>query len=244
MNEGILLNAALTFAGAAGYLAILERALHAPRTPARDATALFVFAVGAHLFLASLRQVVAYASQTAPALVALDATLFRIVSVVGALGVIPLVMLAAEAAYERGIALGLGWTLAIVSAFGLTLFLAGEITGPHASAWGSDWQIVDAGTRTLVPLAVGLPAMLAAVLLHTTSSQFPDPQGSQGRRLAIAAMVYYLAMVPDAMGLEGLTFLGARAVAAASALVAWTALSRVAPAPPATPRPTLLSGPR
>lgn len=225
MNEGILLNGVITLTGGAGYLALLPRLLQRRGERADAAQAVFVFAVGANLLLAGLRQIVAAGAQSSPdrllvralglGLTQIDITLYYLAAVVAALTVISISFLAAELAGKPQRAVQVGFALTILAAFGLTLMLLSPLDGPVVSYWGSDWRMADTGVSRLLATLLGLPAAGAvAVMLRTRKLPM----------LAFAALVYYGALVPNALGLSDVAFMVARIAAASSALLAWEAL--------------------
>lgn len=225
MNDGILLNGVITITGGAGYLALLPRLLQRRETRAQAAQALFVFAVGAHLALAGLRQIVAAAAQSSPdrlivqalgiGVVHVDITLYYLSAIVAALTVIALAFLAAELAGKPQRAVQAGFVLTALAAFGLTLLFLSPLEGPSVSYWGSDWRVADTGASHLLATLLGVPAAVAIVVM-LRARQMP--------MLAFAALVYYGALIPDALGLSDIAFMVARIAAASSALLAWEAL--------------------
>lgn len=236
MNDGILLNGVITLTGGAGYLALLPRLLQRRGTRTQAAQAVFVFAVGAHLLLAGLRQIVAAGAQASPdrvfvqalgiGLTQIDVTLFYLASIIAALTVISLAYLACELAEKPLRAVQVGYALTCLAAVGLTLMFLSPLEGPIASYWGSDWRVADTRVSLLLAALVGLPALGAIALMLRTRKM---------TMLAFAALVYYAALIPDAVGLSDIAFMVARIAAASSALLAWEALRVPHTVPPLAP---------
>lgn len=225
MNDGILLNGVITLTGGAGYLALLSRLLQRRETRAEAAQAAFVFAVGAHLALAGLRQIVAAVAQSSPdrlivqalgiGVVQIDLTLYYLSAIVAALTVIALGFLAAELAGKPRRAVQVGFVLTLLASVGLTLMFLSPLEGPDVSDWGSDWRAADTGVSLFLAALLGVPSILAIVVM-LRARKMP--------MLAFAALVYYGALIPDALGLSDIAFMVARIAAASSALLAWEAL--------------------
>lgn len=223
MNEGVLLNATISLTGGVAYLILAARSSGAGADRARW---LFTTFVGIHLALAGVRQAVAFMSMsdasilsTLPVdLVALDLAIFRVTTVVGAVTIVPFAYAAAQLAapqWSRAVAVFLGG-LAIS---GLTLYFLADLSGPHASTWGSDWEVHGTIARAVLVAEIALPAV-AAILVHLRAR---GPTAQRERALGLAALVYYLAIVPDALGMTGAAFIVARLAAASSVVFAWDA---------------------
>lgn len=223
VQDGILLNGVITLTGGAAYLILLPRLLARGGGRAESARAMFFFLVGAHLALAGLRQLVAAGAQAPSAFIAtlgvdllrLDVALFYLASLVGGASVIALAYLAFELAGKRRVALAVGLGLGVVASLAFALLLRAPLSGPHASAWGSDWRVESLGVSLLLASLAALPALVSIALMLWTRRM---------TMLACAALVYYAALIPDALGLAGIPFMVARVAAASSALLAWEAV--------------------
>lgn len=226
---GVLLNAAISLTGGVAYLVLAARCTSAGPERARW---LFCTLVGIHLALAGVRQGIALAaiSPTSAAhalpidLVAADLAFFRVTTLVGALTAIPLAYAACQLVAPRHTRL-VGVVLGALALSGLAAFFLADVTGPHLSEWGSDWEIQGPLTRAVVALALGLPAT-TAIVVHLRAR---GPTMHRERALGVAALLYYVAIVPDALGMTGVLFILARLVAVSSVVVAWDAFVRLPP---------------
>lgn len=224
--DGIVLNGVITMTGGVAFLALVPRLLARPATDrTTGALALFFTAVGLHLSLAGLRQLVAYAWLTPEVaarirldLVSADFSLFLVTSAVGAVTVLPLAYYAcAHAAPGRA---RLATTvLAFLAIACLGLFLASPMTGPIPSRWGSEWEVASLLPRALLGVAVAAPAGVSIVVLVRRRDRV-------ARTIGLCALVYYAAIVPDAIGLTGVVFIAARIAAASAVLLAYEATRR------------------
>lgn len=234
MTEGVLLNATISLTGGVAYLILATRCDPSGRERARW---LFTTFVGIHLALAGTRQAVAYASMSdAPVvaripidLFAADLALFRVTTVVGALTVVPLAYAACQLVAPRAARL-VTLFLAALAASGLTLFFLADVSGPHLSQWGSDWDVEGMLTRVLIIAEMGLPAGVATVIHLRANGE----RAQRERALGTAALIYYLAILPDALGMTGAAFIIARLAAASSVVFAWDAF-RIRPGPEPVP---------
>lgn len=223
MTEGVLLNATISLTGGAAYLILAMRCDPSGQERARW---LFTTFVGIHLALAGARQLVAFASMSdAPVvaripldLVAADLALFRVTTVVGALTVVPFAYAACQLVAPRS-ARVVTLFLAALAASGLALFFLADVSGPHLSQWGSDWGVEGALTRAILVVELGLPAGVAT-LVHLRAR---GEHAHRERALGTAALIYYLAILPDALGMTGVAFIVARLAAAGSVVFAWDA---------------------
>lgn len=224
--DGILLNGAVTMSGGAAFLALAAREIQHRSSREDDARVLFLAFVGMHLTLAGARQFVAYGNLVPTALTAripldmvtLDHTLFLVTTVMGAFTVAPLAFLACESRAPRW-SIHVGYLVSALTAFGLALFFASDLRGPIPSRWGSEWEVGSSLVNGFLGAAVAIPASLSVYILLRA------PEAAT-RTFALAALVYYGAIVPDALGLTGLSFVLARVAAAGSSLVAWEAMRR------------------
>lgn len=228
MTEGVLLNATISLTGGVAYLVLAMRSDPSGRERARW---LFTTFVGIHLALAGTRQLVAYASMSDAAVVdlvpidlfAADLALFRVTTVVGALTVVPFAYAACHLVAPRWAGI-VTLFLAGLAASGLALFFVADVSGPHLSQWGSDWDVEGTLTRALLILEIGLPAG-AATWIHLRAR---GEDAHRERALGTAALIYYIAIIPDALGMTGVAFIVARLAAAGSVVFAWEAF-RVRP---------------
>lgn len=226
MYDGVLLNGAVSVAGGAAFLMLVPRQLARDEGRTGEARALFFALVGMHLALAGFRQLVAFgalapteiAARLPVDAVTLDRTLFLVTTTAGAFTVAPLAFLACETRAPRW-SLRVGFLVCALTALGLALFLVSDLRGPIPSRWGSEWETESILVRGILGAAVAIPAFLSVAAL------FFAPGGAT-RTFAFAALLYYAAIVPDAMGLTGVAFIVARIVAAGSSLVAWEAMRR------------------
>lgn len=233
MNEGILLNAV---ASALAGLCFLDVALRAARDGSGGPRAVpaFLALAGAHLLLAGARQGVAYVGLLDGGAPGQDLALFYAASVAGTLPLLPLAHLAVREATGRAWAARSAVALlGTLAAFGLARLAAVGPVGPEVGFWGSEWRIEDDVLDAMLLGGLAAPALAACVALAVVARRREVTQARRARLVAASAALYFLALVPDAFGVGGAGFVVVRALAGASAMLAYHAyFARPPPAPP------------
>lgn len=226
LNEGILINAIATLTAALAFLFVATEAQRKRIASGEEARGVIAFLLlaGVHLFLAGLRQAAAFVAQDLPVAREVDVGLFYMANVLGALTVVPLVHVALSAAVRRpGVAHAGAGALMVLAAVGLARLWIVGVEGPVVGYWGSDWVVADGALQLLIVAGVGVPALAASVGIIVFADAMGAVRARRARLLAASALVYYAAMVPDGLGLDGAPMLLARLVAAGAAYLAYHA---------------------
>lgn len=176
-----------------------------------------------HLAGAALRQVVAYAATSNPALQAVEEAVFYVVVVPATLSIVPLGYIAAWALTGRErLTQAVAGTLLIVCALGIGAVFIEGIVGPDVSYWASEWAIESRVARAALGV-ITLTAFAAGAILLRGGRGAPSDAGRRAKLIGWSCIIYYAAFLGDALGEPGIMLLIERIVMLVAATIGYRA---------------------